>query len=437
MSEFWNSIRNISPLFFGSGRDQYTQTPFHNVWRSMIFNKGTEWVDVSNGNKFNLYNTTSCLKIVIDRKAMMKSNGQWKHKKWGKDKEGKIIIEEFKESPFVYRHENPNFIQDGNSYGVQASQQISIWGNNIQYVPKGNISGEPKMMFNLPAEYTTFDVTGKIYKQVSIDEVVEKYVLKNTNNGMDETFDVKDIIHFKDPHPSNPLIGLSRMEGLMMEISGIRGAKGFRLRIITANGALGILSSEISAAMGGMASIPLDRREQRKIDRAHQNRYGMQDGKADFIQTEAAVKFQHTAYPTGELMLFEEVVENMGLIIDAYGLNVHMFSLSATNTYENLKEGIKLAYTQTIIPEGEAEGLIYTKHYGMNPKTDGWLTRDYSHLEILKTDESPIIKARAEAAVGLLGAGVSSERVSELTGLELGKVKDMTPKAVPGAAGQV
>lgn len=437
MADVWNSLRVISPLLFGRGRDQYTQTPMPHVWRSLMLNQGTEWVDVSNGQKFNLYNTTSCLKVIIDRKAMMKANGQWKQKRWGKDKDGKIIIETVENSPHVYRFENPNFLQDGNTFAVQSSQQMSIYGNNIQYVPKGSISGEPKIMWNLPAEFTSFDITGKLYKQTRIEDVIKKYVLNNTDNGMNEEFEVKDIIHFKDPHPSNPLIGLSRMEGLMMEISGVRGAKGFRLRIITANGALGILSSEISAAMGGMASIPLDRTEQRRIDRAHSNRYGMQDGKADFIQTEAAVKFQHTAYPTGQLMLFEEVTEDMGLMIDGYGLNVHMFSLSATNTYENLKEGIKLAYNQTIIPEGEAEGLIYTKHFGLDVKKDGWLTRDYSHLEILKTDESPIIKARAEAAVGLLGAGVEADRVSVLTGLELGKVKDMTPKAVPGAVGQV
>lgn len=423
MADVWNSLRLISPMLFGRGRDQYTQTFFPHVWRSLMMNRGTEWVDVSNGQKFNLYNTTSCLKVIIDRKAMMKANGIYKHEYLGKDAEGKMTILTKENSPYVDRLENPNFLQDGNIFCIQSSQQMSIYGNNIQYVPTGSISGEPKIMWNLPAEFTSFDITGKLYKQTRIEDVIEKYILNNTDNGMNEDFDVKDIIHFKDPHPSNPLIGLSRMEGLMMEISGVRDAKGFRLRIITADGALGILSSEISAAMGGMASIPLDRREQRRIDRAYTSRYGMQEGKANFLQTEAAVKFTPTAYPTDKLKLFDEVTEDMGIMIDGYGMNIHMFALSANNTYENLRYGLQRAYEDTIIPEGEVEGLTYTKHFKMDRKKE-WICKDYSHLEILKKDESETIKKKSEAAkILLIDCGQTPEIVSNLTGLELGKVE--------------
>lgn len=424
MADVWNSLRLISPLLFGRGRDQYTQTFFPHVWRSLMMNRGTEWVDVSNGQKFNLYNTTSCLKVIIDRKAMMKANGVYKHKYLGKDSKGKVTVLEKENSPFLNVFENPNFLQDGNEFDIQSSLQMSIYGNNIQYIPTGGISGEPKIKWNLPAEFTSFDITGKLYKQTRIEDVIEKYILNNTDNGMNEDFDVKDIIHFKDPHPSNPLIGLSRMEGLMMEISGVRGAKGFRLRIITADGALGILSSEISAAMGGMAAIPLDRREQRRIDRSYTDRFGMQEGKANFLQTEAAVKFTPTAYPTDKLKLFDEVTEDMGIMIDGYGMNIHMFSLSAHNTYENLREGLKRAYEDTIIPEGESETMKYTKHFKLDKKTSGWICRDYSHLEILKTDESETTKNRAEAAkILLIDCGQTPEIVSNITGLELGKVE--------------
>lgn len=431
-SDSFYALRNIMPLFFG-GRDQYTQNHWPSVVRSSILNKGTEWVDTSDSNKFNLYNTTGPLKLVFDRKAMMKSTGQWKHKRWTIDKEGKRVAEDVLDSPWVKKLENPNVLQDGNMFSVQSSLQMSIYGNNVQYVPVGSISREPKMLWNLPANQISMNLTGKMYKQNDVSKIIEKYILNNTNNGQNEDYEVKDILHFRIPHPNNPILGLSPLEGIMMEISNIRGAMGFRNRIIRADGALGILSSDVTSAMGGMASMPLEPKEQRKIKKARQSRFGMQDGKEDYLMTEAAVKWQSMSFPTKDLMLFEEVDSDLGAIIDAIGLNVHMFYISPTNTYENLKNGIILAYTQCIIPEGEAEGLMYTKHFGMDPNVE-WLCRDYSHLEILKIDTSTSMKTKAEGAKVLQDMGVSPERISIITDMDLGNFKKPEPKlAAPGS----
>lgn len=427
MPDIFYPLRAFGSMYLGLGRDRYTQTRFHNDVHTAMIIKGEEWVDTSNAQKLDLYKTTAHLKIVIDRKALMKANGIYKHFKLVKGLDGKPVKQCVENSPFIERIENPNFLQDGNSYAVQSSVQMSVFGNNVQYIPKGPLTKQPKIMWNLPAEHVTMELTGKLYKQIRIEDVIAYYKLNGVENGETEIFETKDVLHFRDVTADNPLFGESRITGLKMPISNLRGAEGFKNRIINANSMLGILSSEVTQ---GLAATPLTDKEQKKIDKAFQARYGMQEGKADILQTQANVKWQPMSYPMKDLRLVEEVTESFKAIIDAYGLNVNIFSVSRQSTYENLKQGIILAYQDTIIPEGQAEGMMYTKYFNMDGKTE-WIERCYDHLDILKQDTSESMKRKSESAAVLLQNGVPAENVSLITELDLGKVKAIQQATPP------
>lgn len=416
---FYDVLRGLN---YFTGKDQYTQTRFPSVYYQHMI-KGTDWIETgTNEQKIFLYQTTPQLRAVIDRKAMMKANGIWKHKRLNKAGEEEII----ENSEYVYALENPNFLQSGNEFSIQKSIIFSIYGNSIQYVNKGT-SGIPRMMWNLPIPETTFDRTGKLFKQVDINGVIERYTTRI--NGIEEIYDVNDIIHQREPNPSDPLKGLSKIEAAAMVLSNIRGAQGFRNRIINSNAMLGILSSEVSGA-NQMDPKPLDTDAQKRISEGLGMRFGMQEGKQDILQTEANVKWQAMSYPTKDLMLFEEVDEDFKMLIDMFGLNANIFSFSKQSTFENMEHGIRLAYRDTIIPEGESDALIYTKAFGLQDRGE-WLELCYDHLDILKTDESEILLRKAQAVEIMLRSGVSAETVSEITGLELGTIKVMTPTALP------
>ena len=420
-------FRAFGSLFFG-GKDQYTQTQFPNAFHTQFMVKGEQWLEVDDKNKFKIYNTSPHLKAVIDRKAMMKANGQWCHFRMVKDKTGRMVREKVENSKFVKKLDHPNFLQDGTAFGLQSSILQGVYGNNIIYAPKGP-SGLPMTMFNLPTPFISIERTGKLFKQIEISGVIEKYILNNLHNGNKEDYDPKDIVHFKDPHPLDPVIGLSKLEALMMAISNMRLSYGFRNRIMSSNAMLGILSSETPGA-NGMAATPLDTAQQLLISEGMGRSFGMQDGKADILQTEASVKWQPMSYPTKQLMLFEEIDEDFKLVIDTYGLNVNIFSISKSSTYENLRNGIILAYEDTIIPEGKAEGLKWTQYFGLDGQTE-WIERNYDHLTILDLDDSETVKNRADAAAILLGAGVPIERVAEVTGLDLGTILTIVPQGPP------
>lgn len=420
MANVFYSIASLGSFF--SGKDRYTQTRFPN-YDSRFLLKGADWVDTGDNNKFNLYNTTAHLKAVIDRKALMKANVRYKHKRKSGDQE--VTVEN---SPFIYLLENPNFLQSGNEFIQQRDILKSIYGNGIIYMNKAGQT--PKLLWNLPVNQMVINRTGKLFKQIDISGVIENYELKAINQGgINETYDVNDIIHLRDPNPNDPVKGLSKLEGLMMPISNVRGALGFRNRIITSNAMLGILSSEVRAAAGMDPAPMLDEDEQKKISEGFQNRYGMQEGKSDILQTQAGVRWTPLSYPTKDLLLFEEVDEDFRSIIDAFGLNANIFSFSGQSTYENMEHGIRLAYRDTIIPESENEALAFSKAFGMDGEKE-WIEACFDHLDLLKTDESEVHKRNAETIEIMLRSGVSVETISEILGVELGKIRKVEANPV-------
>lgn len=407
MANNFISLRNIGTLLFGSGKDQYTQTAFPYIQQFML-SKGTDYVDTSNNNKFHLYQTTAHLRAVIDRKALMFANGKWKHYKLTSSG-----VKEVENSEYVDVLENPNYLQNGVEWLAQGSILRSIYGNKIQFV--NSVGKKPKLIFNLPAAYVQVEKTGKLYRQISIEDCIEKYVL--TYGDVIDTFTPDEIIHLRDPNPIDPVIGLSKIDALGLEISNVRGAKGFRNRIITADAMLGILSTKVTD--GGIGGIGLEEKEQKRISDGFKSKWGMQEGKGDILQTEASVDWIPMSYPTKDLLLFEEVEENFKTIIDIYGLNANIFSFKGQSTYENMEHGVRAAYRDTIIPEAMSEALSYSKYWGLTEKAE-WLEMDYSHLDVLQEDASDQNKSNAEAIKLLIDAGLTPEKIEEITGIDVG-----------------
>ena len=406
------SFRNLPSLLFGRGKDQYTQTRFPFLTQVMM-TKGVDWVDDSNNNKYHLYRTTAQLRAVIDRKAMMFANGKWKQYQLTRDG-----VQEIPDSPFLELLENPNFLQNGAEWIAEGSILRSVYGNKIQFCNKAG--NTPRLLWNLPVQYVQIDKTGKLYRQVAIEDVITKYEL--IIGDVHDTFTPDEIIHMRDPNPNDPIIGLSKVEALNMEISNIRAAKGFRNRIITSDAMLGILSTK---AADGIGVTGLDVKEQERINEGFRKKWGMQEGKGDILQTEASAQWVPMSYPTKDLMLFEEVDEDFKMIIDMYGLNANLFSFKGQSTYENMEHGMRLAYRDTIIPEAKNESLIYSKYFDLIEQGQ-WVELDYSHLDLLQEDHTEQNKSNAEAIQILIQAGLSREKIEEIIGIDVGEIAPNT-----------
>jgi phage portal protein BeeE len=366
-----NFFQRLGGIFRG-GKDNYTQTQFNSLYRFM--QKGENYVDVTQGNLFKLYETTPHLKAVIDRKSDLLANGRFQHKRY--NSKGEIEIVE--NSPIINLIENPNPLQNGNEFLRNIAIMQGIFGLATVNKVSGSALSQPKTLWVLPSEDLVIKTSGMIYKQTDINDIISEVYI-NKEQGGKEVFELKDLIFFREINAHNPVMGLSPITSLKLAISNIRGAYGFRNRIITSNAMLGILSSDSKDGMG----VFLDENVQKRISQGVKTLFGMQDGKDDILQTKASVKWIPMSYPTKELMLFEEVTQSFKIIIDAYGLNENIFSFERASTFSNLESGLKQAYQDCIIPYSEDIALGLSKGFNLDPSKE-WIHIDYSHIDVLK-----------------------------------------------------
>ena len=394
--------------FFRGGKDNYTQTQFNSLYRFM--QKGENYVDVTQGNLFNLYETTPHLKAVIDRRADLLANGRFQHKRY--NSKGEIEIVE--KSKIIDRIENPNPLQNGNEFIRNLSIIQGIYGIAIANKVSGSTLSLPKVLWVLPSGDVVIKSSGLIYKQTDINDIIKEVYITKEQGGK-EVFDLKDLIFFRDINVDNPVMGLSPITSLKLAISNIRGAYGFRNRIITSNAMLGILSSDSKDGMG----VVLDENVQKRISQGVKTLFGMQDGKDDILQTKASVKWTPMSYPTKDLMLFEEVTQSFKVIIDAYGLNENIFSFEKASTFSNLESGLKQAYQDCIIPYSEDIALGFSKGFNLDPSKE-WLHIDYSHIDVLK--ENTKVKTendkRVAETIAILSNINRQDLIESVTGIK-------------------
>lgn len=369
-----------------------------------------QWVTV-NGNETFIYNTTGPLKIVIDRMALLLSNGVWQHL----DRNGEVI----QDSPWVALLENPNLLQSRNEFLQQWYMQRAIYGNIFMYQPISSaLQTVPSSLWNLAPSKMTIHRTGKIYDQTEIEGIIDHYTFKMDGNGQDINYETENIIQFSLPDVDDPVLGRTPLESIRMEISNIRLAMGYRNVIMSKKGGLGVWSSDSRDSQG---AIKLTEEEEIALAQQLVRNYGIGDHQEAIAISRSAVKFTPATFPTKELMLFEEVDEDLMKIIDLYGGNKNMFTAGKDSTFNNVEMGERQAYQNTIIPIADdlANGLA--KRWGLLDAGES-LKLDYSHLPVMQKDqvrESQTVERRARAAQILMAEGMpfTPEEVKEITGL--------------------
>lgn len=143
--------------------------------------------------------------------------------------------------------------------------------------------------------------------------------------------------------------------------------------------------------------------------------------KDELIITEADVQWSPMSYPTKDLLLFEELTADKLAIVDAYGLNSYIFSQEKGATFSNVRDGIRMAYTDTIIPETQQMYDSISEQLGL--EAEGLrLLADFSHIPVLQKDEqesASALNTRADALNKIQAAGVdlTEEEQREILGL--------------------
>ena len=97
--------------------------------------------------------------------------------------EWKVVNQDGEEvdDPVLELLDSPNVTQSGKEFIRQGKLQFELYQNQFIFGNKGGINSSlvlPDAMWNLPPEYVKMNLSGKIFRQTDINEIIEKYILE-------------------------------------------------------------------------------------------------------------------------------------------------------------------------------------------------------------------------------------------------------------------
>jgi hypothetical protein len=393
-------MANQGPLSFWSsffGYDDLTQHRHINDFRwnpNGFYNqvwgiKQPVWIDTSEA--YQHYLEIPELRTVVNKRANMMAAGL-------------PMVVDLEGNPYEQDHwvkaliDNPNPTQSWSDVIFTLSVNDALYSNSFAYAPKMSFD-IVNLLVPLPSNKMIVNLSGKRLKQFDKEGLIDSYTFCYDDYQKDK-LELDEVIYLATPDGLNIVNPNSRMDALKFPLSNIRAAYQKRNVLLENIGAIGILSAQ-KGDLGG--SIPMTPEEKMEIQQDWYRR-----SKDELIITEADVQWQPMSYPTKDLMLYEELTADKMAIVDIYGLNSYVFSQEKGATFSNVREGLKMAYTDTIIPEtnemydglSEQLGLI---EQGLR------IVPDFSHIAVLQRDEnlhSRALDVRASALLKIQDAGV-------------------------------
>jgi hypothetical protein len=328
--------------------------------------KEAVWLDT--GDAWRLFIDIPELRSVVNKRAtMMASNMPMLY-----DKNGNLV-----ENHWINDLINkPNGVQSWSDVVYSMSVQDALYSNVVAYCPLRSF-GQRNLIITLPNNKIQINLSGKKLKQMEMNDLITSFVF-TYDDGSKETIELQDSIYLTTADGMNIVRPISRIDSLRLPLSNIMASYNKRNVLLENLGAIGILSAQQND-LGG--AIPMTPEERQKIQRDWYKRQ-----KDELIITESNVNWQPMSYPTRDLMLFEELTEDKLAIIDAFGLNYNLFSSEKGSTFSNVRDSIRMAYTDTIIPETQQMYDSMIAQWGL--QGEYYLKADFNHLPILQDDEN-------------------------------------------------
>lgn len=367
--------------------------------------KKAVWIDTNNA--WEWFMTIPELRAVIDKRASMMASNQVRLY----DANGDEILNHW----FLDMVNNPNPVQSWSDVVYSLSVNDALYSNAFGYSPLRSFDIR-NMFVPLPSNKVQILTSGKTLKQMDVDGLIDGYRFEYDSNEY-ENLDLKDVIYLTTNDGMNLIKPTSRIDALKYPLSNIKAQYNKRNVLLENIGAIGILSAQ-NSDIGG--AIPMTPEEKRQIQRDWYNR-----SKDEVIITESQVNWQSMSYPTRDLMLFEELNADKIAIIDAYGMNVNLFSSEKGSTFTNVRDSVRMVYTDTIIPETQQMYDTMAHQMGLD-KQGIKIVADFSHLPVLQDDEQ--MKASADKtkvdtySVMLRDGVISQQQYATEFGIELEQV---------------
>ena len=398
---------NLNSSFFnawfgtgGSNVNNNLINPFNNLFANRLWGQKTAvWIDCANAYKH--YIEIPELRTVIDKRAsMMASNVPILL-----DKDGNRIESHW----FLDMVAKPNPTQSWSDIVYSLSVNDALWASAFAYSPKRSF-GIRNLIVPLPSDKMQINLSGKKLKQMDKDGLIDNFTFNYDTDV--EKLDFEDVLYLSTTDGVNIVNPASKLESLKYPLSNIKAQYNKRNVLLENIGAIGILSAK-NSDIGG--SIPMTPEEKTDIQKAWFRR-----SKDEVIITESDVSWNPMSYPTKDLLLFEELNANFRAIIDTYGLNANLFSSEKGATFSNVRDSIKMVYTDTIIPEVQQMYDSMAHQFGLSDEGIS-IVADFSHIPSLQVDElakAEGMNKRAEVVKKVIESGVilSNDEIAQIVG---------------------
>ncbi len=362
--------------------------------------KEAVWIDTNNAWK--LFIEIPELRAVIDKRAsMMASNHPCLYDMNGDKVENHWLLDLFNK---------PNAMQSWSDIVYSLSVQDALYSNAFAYCPKRSFDVR-NLIVPLPANKVEIHLSGKKLKAMDSEDLVTKFTFDYDDDST-ENIDWMDMLYLTTDDGMNIIKPISRIDSLRFPLSNLKAQYRKRNVLLENIGAIGILSTSQND-MGG--AIPMTPEEKDQIKRDWFKR-----SKDELMITESQVNWQPMSFPTKDLMLFEELNADKMALIDAFGLSINLFSTEKGATFSNVRDSIRMVYTDTIIPETQSMYDSMMRQWGLDKEY--YLKATFDHLPVLQVDEESkanVQKTKAETLEKIAGLGVqlSEEEVRILTDL--------------------
>jgi len=350
--------------------------------------KKAVWIDTSKA--FQHYIEIPELRTVVNRKAKMISSGiPLLYNDKGEEVLDHWVLD-------LIKNPNPTQCWDEVIYSMAVND--ALYSTSFLYAPKRSF-GIVNLLLPLASHKMQINTSGRTLKQMDSGGLIDSYVY-NYSEDAPQKLKFEEVIMLQTTDGMNLLNPVSIIDSLKFPLSNIRAQYNKRNVLLENMGAIGILSAKKSD-IGG--ALPVTPEEKKKIQRDWYNR-----SKDEVLITETELQWNPMSYPTKDLMLFEELTADKLAVIDAFGLNYYVFSNENGSTFSNVRDGIRMAYTDTIIPESDKIYDNLTEQLGLD-KEGLRLKAHFDHIPVLQKDmleSSQALNSRAEALNKIILSGV-------------------------------
>jgi hypothetical protein len=401
-----SGFKNFIGQFFGFGTSQN-----RNYFTMQQIGQTTpDWINTT--NLFDIYGRIPELHTVINKKANLMASANPKVC----DIDGNELDRNAATENIYKLIDRPTPMLTWGRMVQMVSINLSVTGNALIYSPRGTF-GMIGLLNPIAWNNVKVHFNKKGYKQLAKSGLIEKFEIAMDSRGNFETFLPNEVVYLFEPDGINMANTKSKLEALKMPLSNIEKQYTKRNVILKNLFSLGMLSFE--TVSDGVSVMPIKDTDIKAVRDDMKKRH-----KDEIMIAGKPMKFDPMTFPTKDLLLFEENYADFVTLCDAFGLKVDIFGniLGKGSTFANVDGGERQTYTGTIIPECEHIYDEITSQLGLD-KLGIYLKPDFSHIDVLKTDD----KLAADAAkvevdrlsVMLRDGVITPDQYAEIANVEL------------------